>query len=648
MTIRMIPGTNYFGKFSTAVRINLTNELGYATFADCIGNPNTVALEPNVYNTGCFMVRVDILSGANVYINIGTVLSPSWTLISTSSGSGTVTNIATSAPLTGGPITTTGTIGITQATTSTDGYLSSTDWNTFNGKGSGTVTSVAALTLGTTGTDLSSTVANRTTTPVITLNVPTASATNRGVLSPTDWTTFNNKGSGNGTVTSVATDSTLTGGPINTTGTLGLNLNNSNTWTAIQNFNGGITGANIIFGFTSTVSAAGTTVLTSTSNRLQQLTGSTTQTFQLPNANSPLLPNGTIYEFNNNSTGLLTIKANDTTTVISTVPAGGYGLVLLTDNSTTNGTWDKHFIAPSNISWGTNSLTIPNGTQTSNNPNILLTQTFNAAGVNMYMQDFNLTNTASATNSGYINFRLAGSQKAYFDPNGGYTVVGSGNITVNGAGNLVVNGGQIQSTGAGYINAQGSAAAGQIRVTAASATVIGYTWKPAASQTANAFDFQDSSGTAQTSFGPRAAGNNVTLTKYNGTATTGYGLPAIYSSARLTGQTAAASLTAFTVGAADGSFNVSANVLVTTSTTHNFTVTCSYTDEGNTSRTLTFAFFNLAGSLLPNIINTGGAVPYQSPELHIRCKASTTITIASTGTFTSVTYNIEGCIKQIA
>ena len=57
----------------------------------------------------------------------------------------------------------------------------------------GTVTSVAALTIGTSGTDLSSSVANSTTTPVITLNVPTASATNRGALSSTDWTTFNNK-----------------------------------------------------------------------------------------------------------------------------------------------------------------------------------------------------------------------------------------------------------------------------------------------------------------------------------------------------------------------------------------------------------------------------------------------------------------------
>ena len=57
----------------------------------------------------------------------------------------------------------------------------------------GTVTSVAALTLGTTGTDVGSTVATGTTTPVITLNIPTASATNRGALSSTDWSTFNNK-----------------------------------------------------------------------------------------------------------------------------------------------------------------------------------------------------------------------------------------------------------------------------------------------------------------------------------------------------------------------------------------------------------------------------------------------------------------------
>jgi len=80
----------------------------------------------------------------------------------------------------------------------------------------GTVTSVAALTLGTTGTDLSSSVANGTTTPVITLNVPTASATNRGALSSADWTTFNNKQNAiTLTTTGSSGSSTLVGATLN-------------------------------------------------------------------------------------------------------------------------------------------------------------------------------------------------------------------------------------------------------------------------------------------------------------------------------------------------------------------------------------------------------------------------------------------------
>jgi len=84
-------------------------------------------------------------------------------------------------------LTTTGTSGAATLIANTLNIPQYTDTYT------GTVTSVAALTLGTTGTDLSSTVANSTTTPVITLQVPTASATNRGALSSTDWSTFNSK-----------------------------------------------------------------------------------------------------------------------------------------------------------------------------------------------------------------------------------------------------------------------------------------------------------------------------------------------------------------------------------------------------------------------------------------------------------------------
>lgn len=49
-------------------------------------------------------------------------------------GSGTVTSIIASSPLTGGTITNTGTIGIQQSSGSQSGYLSSTDWSTFNNK----------------------------------------------------------------------------------------------------------------------------------------------------------------------------------------------------------------------------------------------------------------------------------------------------------------------------------------------------------------------------------------------------------------------------------------------------------------------------------------------------------------------------------
>ena len=100
------------------------------------------------------------------------------------------------------------------ASGSVKGFLTSADWTTFNNKGTGTVTSVAALTLGTAGTDLASTVATGTTTPVITLNVPTASATNRGAVSSADWTTFNNKASYTPRVQTVASAATVT--PIST------------------------------------------------------------------------------------------------------------------------------------------------------------------------------------------------------------------------------------------------------------------------------------------------------------------------------------------------------------------------------------------------------------------------------------------------
>jgi hypothetical protein len=128
----------------------------------------------------------------------------------------------------------------------------------------------------------------------------------------------------------------------------------------------------------------------------------------------------------------------------------------------------------------------------------------------------------------------------------------------------------------------------------------------------------------------------------------GLKIPAIQGSGRSTAQVAAvASVATFTVGAADASFLVSANVNVTTSTVHTIAVQVDYTDETNTAQTLTLTFSQLSAALVSSITNVTGAGPYEGLSLQIRCKASTAITVKTTGVFTTVTYNVEGVITQL-
>ena len=282
---------------------------------------------------------------------------------------------------------------------------------TINGSGvisspySGTVTSVAALTIGSAGIDLTSTVANGTTTPVITLNVPTASATNRGVLSSSDWTLFNGKG--NGTVTSIATAGsvsglTLTGGTITTSGTITLggtlSLTSLQVTTALGytpgTGNGTVTSVattGSVNGITltgGTITSAGTVTLGGTLSGIanNQLTNSTISgvalggsLFNLTAGTGITFSSGTTYNgstaitINSTATGGVSSLAGGTNIVLS----GSTGAVtiqrvdgcqtVVTANSgaTYNVTATDQYVGTTRSATGTGTITLPLGSTVS-------------------------------------------------------------------------------------------------------------------------------------------------------------------------------------------------------------------------------------------------------------------------------------------
>jgi hypothetical protein len=153
-------------------------------------------------------------------------------------------------------------------------------------------------------------------------------------------------------------------------------VTNSNTTDAMTIYNDGgvslgtfgnpginnIAASKFVPGYTAITSAAGTTVLTDDSNYYQNLLGSTTQTFQLPDATTLL--EGTTFIFDNDSSGTLTVVDN-ATGPIETIPGGAAGFVYLADNATVAGTWRRHAFLPA--SYDFNATTANFGTATITN-----------------------------------------------------------------------------------------------------------------------------------------------------------------------------------------------------------------------------------------------------------------------------------------
>jgi hypothetical protein len=195
-----------------------------------------------------------------------------------------------------------------------------------------------------------------------------------------------------------------------------------------------IAASKFVPGYSAITSAAGTTVLTADSNYYQNLLGSTTQTYQLPDAT--LLLVGTTFIFDNNSTGVLTVVDNASGPV-ETLASGAAGFVYLANNSTVAGTWNRHSFLP--VTYDFNATTANFGTATITNAtwngNTIGTSyggtgltTFSAANYALY------STSASALVAGTLPVAAGGSGAVTFTANGVLYGNGTSPLGVTAAG----------------------------------------------------------------------------------------------------------------------------------------------------------------------------------------------------------------------
>ncbi len=109
----------------------------------------------------------------------------------------------------------------------------------------------------------------------------------------------------------------------------------------------------------------------------------------------------------------------------------------------------------------------------------------------------------------------------------------------------------------------------------------------------------------------------------------------------LTGQNSAVSSLCTYTSASNGWFEIDAYVTLTVATIASVSVQVVYTDEASNSHTMTMPLFLDAGTLIGALTTATQARGITS----VHAKANTPITVSTTGTFTTVTYNVGAIIK---
>ena len=126
--------------------------------------------------------------------------------------------------------------------------------------------------------------------------------------------------------------------------------------------------ANNFIPSTTVVATSGTTTtLNVGSGQIILFTGTLNQNVKMPKANDFPAAGG-VYEFNNNSTGTISLQ-NFGSGSIGTIPTGGFAKLVLTSNASANGVWDIHPYIPHGTIWGTSDLSTTTTFTTTNTLN---------------------------------------------------------------------------------------------------------------------------------------------------------------------------------------------------------------------------------------------------------------------------------------
>ena len=336
----------------------------------------------------------------------------------------------------------------------------------------------------------------------------------------------------------------------------------------LRDANSNVTANNFLAGYNVITAAAGTTVLTVSSAYYQRISGSTTQTIQLPIATT--LVQGQGFTFDNDSSGAVSI-VDSASGAIDTVPSGGYSYIFAEDVTTSAGSWGKYALLPASYDFSTTSAnfgsavisntTYQGGTIASGYGGTGLT-TFSAANNAIY------STSASALAAGTLPVAAGGTGLATTPANGaldigngtGFTrttlTAGTGISVTNASGGITItntspsSGGTVTSvTGtAPVVSSGGNTPA--ISMAAATTSVSGYL---------TSTDWNTFNGKVSTAVTSAVAGTGISVSASTGAVT--------FTNS---GVTSAVAGTGITVSGATGAVTVSIGQAVATSSNVQF------------------------------------------------------------------------------